>query len=56
MASKTDFSLAEWKKIVQSPLLAGFAVSAADPNGFIAHLKEAFAEARMVRRRQSLQR
>jgi len=48
MASKADFSLAEWKKIVQSPLLAGFAVSAADPNGFIAHLKEAFAEAKML--------
>jgi hypothetical protein len=48
MASKTDFSLAEWKKIIQSPLLAGFAVSVADPNGFFAHLKEAFAEARML--------
>jgi hypothetical protein len=35
-------------RAVQSPLLAGFAVSAADPNGFIAHLKEAFAEAKML--------
>jgi hypothetical protein len=48
MTSKADFSPAEWKKIVQSPLLAGFAVSIADPNGFIAHLKEAFAEAKML--------
>lgn len=48
MASKTDFSPAEWKKIIQSPLLAGFAASVADPDGFFAHLREAFAEARML--------
>jgi hypothetical protein len=48
MVSKSDFSPAEWKKLVQSPLLAGFAISAADPSGFIAHLKEAFAEAKLL--------
>ena len=48
MVSKSDFSPAEWKKLVQSPLLAGFAISAADPSGFFAHLKEAFAEAKLL--------
>ncbi|WP_442755247.1 hypothetical protein ACNHKD_00860 [Methylocystis sp. JAN1] len=45
MASKSDFASVEWKKLVQAPLLAGFAVSAADPSGFIGLLREAFAAA-----------
>jgi ATP-dependent DNA ligase len=45
MASKTDFSPVEWKKLLQAPLLAGFAVSAADPSSFIGTLQEAFASA-----------
>ena len=48
MAGKQDFAPVEWRKIVQSPLLAGYAVSAADPSGFIGLLKEAFATAGMV--------
>lgn len=48
MVSKADFSPVEWKKIVQSPLLAGFAVSVADPHGFFSSLKEAFSEAKML--------
>ncbi len=48
MAQKTDFSLVEWKKIIQSPLLAGFAVSAADPSSLVGSLQEAFTEARML--------
>ncbi|WP_363350795.1 hypothetical protein [Methylocystis echinoides] len=48
MSSKSDFSPSEWKKLVQSPLLAGYAVSAADPSGFIGLLQEAFAAARML--------
>lgn len=48
MAEKSDFSPAEWKKVVQAPLLAGFAVSAADPSGFIGLLQEAFATARAL--------
>ncbi len=48
MASKSDFTPVEWRKLVQSPLLAGYAVSAADPSGFIGLLQEAFAAARMV--------
>ena len=45
MASKKDFSPVEWKRLLQAPLLAGFAVSAADPSSFIGTLQEAFASA-----------
>jgi hypothetical protein len=48
MASKSDFAPVEWKKLVQAPLLAGFAVSAADPSGFIGLLQEAFAAGRSL--------
>ena len=48
MASKTDFTPAEWKKLLEAPLLAGFAVSAADPSGFIGTLQEALASARAL--------
>ncbi len=46
MVRKNDFSPVEWKRLVQAPLLAGFAVSAADPSGFVGSLQEAFANAR----------
>ena len=48
MASKADFAPTEWKKLLEAPLLAGFAVSAADPSGFIGTLQEAFASARAL--------
>lgn len=48
MASKSDFTPIEWKKLVQAPLLAGFAVSAADPSGFVGLLQEAFAAGRSL--------
>ena len=48
MVSKNDFSPVEWKKLVQAPLLAGFAVSAADPSSFVGTLQEAFANARQL--------
>ena len=46
MVSKSDFSPVEWKKLVQAPLLAGFAVTAADPSSFVGTLQEAFANAK----------
>jgi ATP-dependent DNA ligase len=46
MVSKNDFSPVEWKKLVQAPLLAGFAVTAADPSSFVGTLQEAFASAK----------
>jgi ATP-dependent DNA ligase len=48
MVSKNDFSPVEWKKLVQAPLLAGFAVSAADPSSFVGTLQEAFANAKQL--------
>lgn len=48
MADKTNFTPDEWKKVLEAPLLAGFAVSAADPSGFIGILQEGFASAKAL--------
>jgi hypothetical protein len=46
MATKSDFTADEWKTLLESPLLAGFAVSAADPSGFFGTIKEGWASAK----------
>jgi len=43
MASKQNFKPDEWTKILQSTMLAGMAVTAAEPSGLWGALKEAFA-------------
>ena len=43
MANKQSFTPAEWTKVLESVMLAGMAVSAADPSGLWGTLKEAFA-------------
>lgn len=48
MVDKPVFAPVEWRKLIQAPLLAGYAVSAADPSGFIGLLQEAFAAARAI--------
>lgn len=48
MAGKSDFTADEWKKLLESPLLAGFAVSAGDPSGFIGTLREGLANAKAL--------
>ena len=48
MAAKTDFSSDEWKLLLQSPIIAGIAVSAADPSGLIGMMKESMASARAL--------
>jgi hypothetical protein len=48
MAAKTDFTPDEWKLLLQSPMIARIAVSAADPSGLIGMLKEGMASARAV--------
>jgi hypothetical protein len=48
MATMTNFTSDEWKKLLESPLLAGFAISAADPSGFFSTLKEGLANARAL--------
>ncbi len=43
MANKQNFKPDEWTKILQSTMLAGMAVTAAEPSGLFGALKEAFA-------------
>jgi hypothetical protein len=43
MAAKQSFTPEEWIKILESPMLAGMAVSAAEPSGLWGALKEAIA-------------
>lgn len=45
MADKASFSADEWRKIVGSPILAGMAVTLADPSGLWGTLKEGMASA-----------
>lgn len=48
MALKDQFSQDEWNAILQSPVLAGLAVTAADPGGLWGALKEGFAVTRSM--------
>jgi len=43
MANKQNFKPDEWTKILESTMLAGMAVSAAEPSGLWGAVKEAFA-------------
>ena len=44
MADKSNFTLDEWKLLLESVTMAGIAISAADPNGLWGLLKESFTE------------
>jgi hypothetical protein len=48
MANKSSFSPDEWTKILQSVVLAGIAVSAAEPSGLWGTLKEGLATGRAL--------
>ena len=48
MTSKTEFTDEEWARLVRSPLVAGMAISLADPGGPIEALKESMAAAKPV--------
>jgi hypothetical protein len=43
MAGKSTFTPDEWKLLLESVMMAGIAVSAADPSGLWGLLKESFA-------------
>jgi hypothetical protein len=43
MTNKQSFTPEEWTKVLESPMLAGMAVSVAEPSGLWGMLKEAFA-------------
>jgi len=48
MATKSDFTPDEWKMILGSPMLAGMAVTLADPSGLFGLLKEGMASGRAL--------
>lgn|SRR5215211_7000392 len=43
MTDKSSFTEEEWTLLLESPMIAGMAVTAADPNGLWGLLKESFA-------------
>lgn len=43
MADKTSFTKDEWSLLLKSPMIAGTAITAADPSGLWGLLKESFA-------------
>jgi hypothetical protein len=48
MASKADFTVDEWSLLLASPMIAGMAVTIADPSGIIGMLQEGWAGARSM--------
>jgi hypothetical protein len=45
MANKSDFTPDEWRLVMASPMLAGMAITLADPSGIFGTLKEGFTGA-----------
>ena len=45
MADKTSFTKDEWTLLLKSPMIAGMAITAAEPSGLWGLLKELFAAA-----------
>jgi hypothetical protein len=48
MANKTNFTPEEWKSILAGPMLAGMAVTLADPSGLWGMIKEGIGSARAL--------
>lgn len=48
MTSKTDFTAEEWERLGRAPLIAGMAISFADPGGPIEAIKESSAALRTL--------
>ena len=48
MADKTTFTSDEWKRLLEGVMMAGIAVTAADPSGLWGTLKESFSSARSM--------
>jgi hypothetical protein len=53
MANKTNFSHEEWTKILESTMLAGMAVTAAEPSGLWGMVKEGFASSSALAKAKS---
>jgi hypothetical protein len=48
MANKASFTPEEWTKLLESSMLAGMAVTAAEPSGLWGSIKEAFASSSVL--------
>ena len=48
VATKAQFTPEEWNQILQSPMMAGIAISAAEPSGLLGLLKESMASGRAL--------
>jgi hypothetical protein len=48
MADKSSFTPEEWTRLLEAPMLAGMAVSAAEPSGLFGMLKESFATGKLL--------
>ena len=48
MANKANFSSDEWKQLLEGVMMAGIAVSAAEPSGLWGTLKESFSSAQAL--------
>jgi hypothetical protein len=48
MASKANFTTEEWVLLLEAPMMAGMAVSAAEPSGLFGMLKESFATGKLL--------
>jgi hypothetical protein len=48
MANQNDFTAQEWILLLEAPMLAGMAVSAAEPSGLFGMLKESFATGKLL--------
>src|SRR3954453_19763604 len=48
MASKASFTPQEWVLLLQSPMMAGMAVGAAEPGGLFGMLQESFATGKLL--------
>jgi hypothetical protein len=48
MTAKTDFTADEWKLVLESPMVASIAITAAAPSGLFGILKESFASGRAL--------
>ena len=54
MANKASFTAEEWRQLVQSPMLAGMAITAADPSGLFGLVKEGLAASRALAEAKSV--
>ena len=48
MANQSSFTADEWTRLLEAPMLAGMAVSAAEPSGLFGMLKESFATGKLL--------